>query len=63
MVDCKEIKIGEIYEYNTGLKVKCIEKNGCDGCIGFDHTEMVWDLCSPEERSDGKSVQFREVKE
>ena len=67
--DMKELKVGE------KVTLEAIEWDVCDGCddcfFGYDDTcynptYNGWGdgfLCEPEERSDGKHVIFKEVKE
>lgn len=66
MVDFKEFKVGE------RVTLEAVEQNGCDGCF-FEiddtcHNQTYNDWaggfeCQPEDRSDGKSIIFKEVKE
>ena len=63
-----EIKVGE----RVTIILEAVEENGCDGCL-FDHDDTCHNptyndwadgfQCEPEDRSDGKHVIFKEVKE
>lgn len=62
----KELKVGQ------RAVLEAVEQKGCDGCF-FDHDDTRYNptyndwadgfQCEPEDRSDGKKVIFKEVKE
>ena len=64
----KELKVGERFS----VTLEIVEQNSCDDCFfGYDDicynpTYNGWCdgfQCEPKERSDGKNVIFKEVKE
>ena len=64
----KELKVGERFS----VTLEIVEQNSCDGCFfGHDdtcHNPTLNGLadgfdCEQENRSDGKSIIFKEVKE
>ena len=63
---CREIN--EVFEFN-GTKLKCVPKDGCEGCY-FGHSTLTCKrsphfdeigFCSSYARIDGKDVNFIEV--
>lgn len=59
----KELKIGE----RVNITIEAVEKNSCEGCFFYIQEEgypcMSEYNCSKFNRSDGKSIIFKEVKE
>ena len=57
-----EHKIGEIITFPDGRKAEVVEADRRIGC-----TECVWigtcPTCLPRERSDGKNIIYKEIKE
>ena len=62
----KDLKVGERFS----VTLEIVEQNSCDGCF-FGHDDTCQTVngwadgfdCEPENRSDGKSIIFQEVKE
>ncbi len=64
----KELKVGERFS----VTLEIVEQDCCDGCF-FGHDDTCHNPtvngwvdgfdCEPENRSDGKSIIFKEVKE
>ena len=55
-IKMKELKVGE------RITLEVVESSLCTGCY-FENRGTCPDGCSPYERSDDKSVIFKEVKE
>ena len=64
----KELKVGE----RVTITLEVVWQDGCDGCFFsidgtcYNPTRNGWAdgfQCEPEDRSDGKGVIFKEVKE
>ena len=59
----KELKVGE----RVTITLEVVEHNNCEGCFFYIQEEgyscMSENKCGKYDRSDGKSVIFKEVKE